>query len=1408
MLPPRLSRIVTATALFLLLLSPSVATAQTTFVVASDADLRNALNSLDIGDTIVFDANITLAGDLPTVSYDGVTIDGNGFTLSGGGQYRGLFVGAPAGGVLDPVAVTIRNLTIRDTLARGGDGGAGDTGGGGGAGLGGAIFVAENATVTVSNVSVQSSAARGGAGGGVSAGATSGGGGGGLGGNGGTATTAGGGGGGIGRGADGGDTNENGSAGIAVTATPGASTLLSAGGVSGGGGAGGDSDTFFYGGGGGGDRDLAGYPAPGPAGRSGGFGGGGGGRVAGDAGAGGYGGGGGGGATGSGGFGGGAGGTTAGTNAGGFGAGSSGALGGGGGAGMGGAVFVQSGGSFVIDGPFTVNGGAAGTGASAGSAYGSGLFLDGFGTLSFAPAAGQTVTISDAIADQAGVTGDNQFPSWNITQSGPGRTVLRGNNLYAGGTNIDDGILNVASDSNLGVGGDVSIDGGTLEIAASGTYSRIARLQNTGTISVASGATATWAGEVGDVDNPGALVVRGGGTLALTNALNSYTGGTTVLENSTLAVNSDAALGGISSFTNALMGVTLGDGSSQGTLGLTAGLTSSRTIALGNAGGAVAVSGGAAATWVGAVSGSGGFTKRDGGTLELAGTNTYAGATSVAGGTLRAGSGSAFGTSSVMSVAGGATLDLNGFSYTFNTLSGDGDIALGSATLTTSDGAVNGVISGSGGLVKNGPGTFTLGGANTYAGGTTVNGGTLAGTSTSLRGSILNNANVSVDQNFDGAFTGTMTGSGSLTKNGSGTLTLAGPQSFTGGIVVNGGTLAGSTSSLRGSIASSATVRFNQVTDGVFDGLFSGTGGITKTGAGRMTVSGNHSLTGLTDIQQGVLALDGALAGSAAVRSGAIFTMNGSMGGAVTVDAGGTFSGIGSVGGLNVAGTWTIPAFGGVPPALPASTTSLVAAQPLLATDPATLTIGGDLTTTDGAVVNIEATPGPKAPVQVGGVASFTGTRFNISVNDPSQQRLTSYALVSAGQVSLANSTATTQLDTLVPSLFADRTMLRVSVLNLSIPLVGVATTPNGRAVAEVIDALKPGTGELGGIIRNLAGLPDAELDEAFERLAGQVNVTDVKLAIIDSEAITDMIRSEVSASEDDDDPRYLSRATRPRWWTQITGQHARYGDRSGLRGALVNVGGAAGGFDVKRTDRFTFGVGGSLTQGGLSLRGLDEVSDMLAPRGFGYVGVRVGPFRFHGGGSAARTNGTSERQIRIAAARGDAQPVGSAFDRTAQSDQDGAAYDAWSEWQDTINIKTWRTESKVGWRHARFSRKAFEEAGAGPLSLVGAADVLTSTEADVLLRMWRREGAWRPHFLFSYRRQLGDDENRMKVGFVSNPNVTFDVNGLPLARNTVLGRTGLTLRTGSGLEYTVQYEFRHAESETRHTADFRIRFR
>ena len=128
--------------------------------------------------TITLTQNITLTSELPAVQGN-ITINGAGNTLDGGGQFRGFFVANFAGSsTLQPVAVTIENVTIQNAVAQGGAGGSGSFGGGGGAGLGGAIFVASGANVTVSNVALSGNAAIGGKGGAAAASGGVGGGGG------------------------------------------------------------------------------------------------------------------------------------------------------------------------------------------------------------------------------------------------------------------------------------------------------------------------------------------------------------------------------------------------------------------------------------------------------------------------------------------------------------------------------------------------------------------------------------------------------------------------------------------------------------------------------------------------------------------------------------------------------------------------------------------------------------------------------------------------------------------------------------------------------------------------------------------------------------------------------------------------------------------------------------------------------------------------------------------------------------------------------------------------------------------------------------------------------------------------------------------------------------------------------
>src|SRR5262245_36515690 len=187
-----------------LLAASSLSAGAANFDVATDAQLRSAIVAAGNGDTITFTADITLAADLPTPQAS-ITFVGNGRTLSGNNQFRGLFIGAFTGSSQTAVNITVQDLTITNARAQGG------TGGGGGAGLGGAIFVASNATLTVSNVTLTGNSAVAGAGS-PPVGPN---GGGGMGGDGGFGAGPGGGGG-LGAGSTGGNDLAAGSAGVAT----------------------------------------------------------------------------------------------------------------------------------------------------------------------------------------------------------------------------------------------------------------------------------------------------------------------------------------------------------------------------------------------------------------------------------------------------------------------------------------------------------------------------------------------------------------------------------------------------------------------------------------------------------------------------------------------------------------------------------------------------------------------------------------------------------------------------------------------------------------------------------------------------------------------------------------------------------------------------------------------------------------------------------------------------------------------------------------------------------------------------------------------------------------------------------------------------------------------------------------
>ncbi len=706
--------------------------------------------------------------------------------------------------------------------------------------------------------------------------------------------TANGGGGGPGGGGGGGGNSEN------IASIPGG--VGGNGGAGGGGGGGANGDLASgnggiggYGGGGGGGGTAG-------AGGHGGFGGGGGGATLDFGGgtittgaAGGFGGGGGagGGATssgaqligGPGGFGGGGGGdgtfaSTGGTGGVGAGNGGQNSGGGGGGGALGGAIFLNTGSitfqssspSIAVDvGSGALTPGAGGTAASgtagfAGGTAGSSIFLVSGSFLNFSPNATEQITVTGTIADDSSssLPGGTYQPGTGtggaLTLQGPGSLMLTGANTYKGGTNINAGVLTISADNNLGAPtGPLTFAGGTLQVITNPvTTSRSITLSSTSTVDSESSFTVSSV-----IAGSGGLTKVGSSNLTL-QGVNTYTGQTTINQNtlalsgsgnlnggatpSPVSVNSSSSIFDISG-TSVTGGPTIGDlsgvASSSVTLGsqnLNVQTSSFQTFngVISGTSGTLTVGGTGKTTLTAANSYTGGTTANNSATVALSGSGT------ISTGSLALNGSSTFDITG-STIGGGPTIgNLNGVAGSAVTL---GNNSLNIATSGAGGTYAGNITGGSGGLTVSGT-TLTLSGSNAYSG-PTNNSATLTVNTNSLPSSSLatNTGSLNFNQNSNGTYSGTVTGSGILNMQGSASLSLSGSitQSTTNvqaGTLLIDGTLTGPVTAQGGTLGGTGTIT----------GLVTiQNGGTMSPGnsIGTITINGNyHQASGSTLIME------------------------------------------------------------------------------------------------------------------------------------------------------------------------------------------------------------------------------------------------------------------------------------------------------------------------------------------------------------------------------------------------------------------------------------------------------------------------------------------------------------------------------------------------------------------------------
>ncbi|PWU14556.1 MAG: hypothetical protein C5B50_17040 [Verrucomicrobia bacterium] len=613
-----------------------------------------------------------------------------------------------------------------------------------------------------------------------------------------------------------------------------------------------------------------------------------------------------------------------------------------------GAIWGNTG-TFNVNGPGTLTlSGGADNNALGATINNGGVLVLAKSSGSSVHALGATTTVNSGGTLRLGGTGGDQiFSGVNVTVNSGG--VFDANGVSEGMTSLT---LNGS-----GSGGTGAL------INNSGTASTITETAANGfplgsATSVGGSGTLTMAGVISGAQ---ALTKVGTGTVILTST-ETYSGGTTI-SGGTLQI---------------------GNGGSGGSL--TGDVVDNGNLSFNRTG----------SSYGGNISGNGTVTQAGttSATLTLSGNNSYSGITFINAGAIAVGSATALGTTAGdTEVASGGTLEFSGVNLTISeplqiagagsssyngvidarssatvvcsgpvTVNADSTLAVAtgstlsfnnasaftassSANLTVQgagSGTIAGAISlGSGGLTKLQSGTWTIAGASSYSGSTTISAGTLAigngGTAGTLgSGAVSDNAALTFNRSDSLAVPNAISGTGSLSQLGGGTVTLSGPNGYGGGTTISSGTLAAgavntlpaggavnvsggnldidgnnqsvgavtlATGSILGTsgILSASSVSLQA---GVVSAILDGSATVSKNTAGFVTMTRANTYTGDTTISGGTLILSGAASINNSphitVTNGATFDVYSANGNSYSLATGQTLQGNGAVNGTVV----------------------------------------------------------------------------------------------------------------------------------------------------------------------------------------------------------------------------------------------------------------------------------------------------------------------------------------------------------------------------------------------------------------------------------------------------------------------------------------------------------------------------